>query len=203
MDLNYFLTHKFDYKQYPVRMQYTEGDATVDLARTYGSINIRVRTADGRNNSSGSFANTVDGLRADIYRCITNAITDDEREFQRRRAHEEAQRAEAIRQQEIAAAEYLLVHLSFNWADEIEFDGWAALTQDEWVELKRTISKLKYPYEHYVGSNEEVTWYTETELLNKYRPVPINQAQYQVLIELFQGKSGEWLDFEDEDDDDE
>lgn len=201
MDLEYFIHHRFSSNEYPVRIEIEKDQAVIRLSRSYSSVHISVQYPDGRNNSSGSFASNVAGLWADIQRSIAGAMTDKERAEQRQLAYEETQRLEAIRQREIADADYLLVHLAFNWADEISFAGWAALTQNEWLELKETISNLRYPYEHYVGSNEEVTWETETELLNDYSPVPITQTQYQVLIELFQGKSGEWLDFDDDDED--
>ena len=78
----------------------------------------------------------------------------------------------------------ILVTYSSNWADEFDVVSSLIMTREEWkmmCEYARSIFKYKDKIEHYVGSNQEITYTSFEEWFDCYSVSELTKEECTVL----------------------
>ncbi len=75
----------------------------------------------------------------------------------------------------------ILVKTQYNWADEIDFDGFCLLRPAEYDYLIREIKAIEYPIEVSVGSNQFIDFESAEEVLCEFKPEVIMAEQAEFL----------------------
>ena len=107
---------------------------------------------------------------------------------------------------------YFITHSHFNWADEIDLDGFNVWTEDELNEARKDFSKGGQFYNKevnvYVGSNEDQDISSSDVLRELQYPREITEEEYKAIKNVFGSSYGKTYysefgngDFEDEEED--
>jgi len=80
---------------------------------------------------------------------------------------------------------YNLVSIHTNWADEMDIDGYVAMTPKDFENWKARIAKIKFPIEIGVGTNEDVQIDK-----NDFKIKKITEQDYKTLKKLGLAASG-------------
>ena len=62
-----------------------------------------------------------------------------------------------------------LVKTKYNWADEIDVEGFCLMRPAEYVYLLREIEAIEYPIEWMIGSNQGVEFESAEDILKKFK----------------------------------
>ena len=86
---------------------------------------------------------------------------------------------------------YYLVKSGLNWADEIDFEGFDLLTEDELEKAKKEFKNLRLTVNASIGTNEDVD-IESSEVLEDLRGAQeITESEYNFLNRLFSKHYGE------------
>lgn len=64
--------------------------------------------------------------------------------------------------------EFVVIKTSFNWADEIDFNGFRLMKAADWKNFKAAVEKATFPKTVYFGSNEETEYQDAKEYLKNF-----------------------------------
>lgn len=176
-------------------------NATGTLVKSFWNmITVHViMKADGATGSAARYVLTAEEIEAAIAVAISNARTEEQRAAKNAELAADLQRRQLEEEKQYNQAEYFLVKIKFDWADEMTIEGFRATTKPEWESFRHDLTKLKFPYTYYIGSNEEQTWNTLNELMDIYKVIPIKEHVFETISELFPGGYGQWIELEDDD----
>lgn len=80
---------------------------------------------------------------------------------------------------------YVLVLFNDNWADEMDISGFDILTESNWENIKASMSKLKFPFTIYCGTNEEIEYPDEKDLMSCFTVNSLEADQAEFLLKIF------------------
>lgn len=87
-----------------------------------------------------------------------------------------------------------LVKYESDWADEMDIEGLALLTEEDKSRIESLISKRSsYPQTHHVGTNEEIEYCSSEELVPRYTWTPITEDEYKTLHKLIGSDYGHFF----------
>lgn len=72
----------------------------------------------------------------------------------------------------------ILVKFSDDWADEIDFVGYKIFKEADWNKFKGQLINYKESWQHYIGTNECLEFYSGEDFLNHC------EAEYEVSDEF-------------------
>ncbi len=84
-----------------------------------------------------------------------------------------------------------LLKTTYNWADEIDFDGICVMRPAEYIYLVREIKAIEYPIEVGVGSNQYIDFESADEVLKKFK-VEVITAEHAEFLKKFICSYGEF-----------
>jgi hypothetical protein len=87
-------------------------------------------------------------------------------------------------------SKFYLVKSDFNWADEMDLEGFAIVTEKEKLEFEELARKVTEEIEFYVGSNEEVRFDNGEDLLDHMTFTEISAEVSNTICEAFDTPSG-------------
>ena len=65
-----------------------------------------------------------------------------------------------------------LLKTKYNWADEMDIEGFCLMRPAEYDYLLREISAIQYPIDWYFGSNQYITFESAEEILKQFNVSP-------------------------------
>lgn len=89
--------------------------------------------------------------------------------------------------------QHYLVKYKSNWADEMYIYGLNLLTEVEKAWFESLVVTDDKPVIHYVGTNEDIEYYSSEQLLRCYTWIPITEAKYEILKELIGSDYGHFF----------
>ncbi len=83
--------------------------------------------------------------------------------------------------------QFKLVKFKSDYADEFDVYGLKVYNEEEFAKFNEDLNKIKYPVEHYFGTNEAVEFYNKDSLLKKYEISDITEDQYNFVKKAIHG----------------
>jgi hypothetical protein len=106
---------------------------------------------------------------------------------------------------------HFILKYNDNWADEMDISGFAVMTEserDEYFAVFKKVFDINGYYTFVVGTNEEVEYNTLQDFTNAFHMSEITEEEAKVFSKFFGNEFGffptaEYVEFEDEDEDEE
>lgn len=93
------------------------------------------------------------------------------------------------------AVPYVKLECSYNWADEIDFEGYEILTGSQWAAtIREALACRAWPITTSVGSNEELEIEDEFTYLGYFEATEMDATDAETLIRLKMDRKGNSLD---------
>lgn len=83
------------------------------------------------------------------------------------------------------AKDYLLVRFDTNWADEMDVQGFAIMTKEEWSKSKKMISGIKSEINIGYGSNEDEEFEDGKSFLETFDTKKITESEVKTITKFF------------------
>ncbi len=79
----------------------------------------------------------------------------------------------------------VLVKCDFNWADEMDVQGFATFGLREWEYICKEIEAIQYPCEWYIGTNEEIPFEHADDVFNGFDVSVLRSEETEIVERLF------------------